>query len=135
MVGTLGVNVGKSSIMGHSMGGLGALNLGIRNPGLYRSISAFAPICNPSTSDWGKSQFTRFLGENTADWNAYDPSELVKDGWLDNRKVLVHTGTADFALEKLNTEALKSACEGKENVEINMVEGYGHDYYFITTYA
>jgi S-formylglutathione hydrolase len=118
------------------MGGMGALAIGINNPDLFKSISAFAPVSNPSTSSWGQSQFTRFLGADENTWKQYDPTELVKSGALGDRKVLIDVGTSDWSWEKLGIEAFEAAVAEKgANVTLNRREGYDHDYYFISTYA
>jgi S-formylglutathione hydrolase len=137
IVGGLGVNVEKSGIFGHSVGGLGALCLGIKNPNLYKSISAFAPVSNPSTSPWGNPQFTKFLGGDaeSAAWKECDPTELIKSGALGDRAVLVDVGASDWSWEKLGIEALEAAvAEKSANVTINRREGYDHDFYFISTF-
>lgn len=127
--------VKKISITGHSMGGHGALVLGLRNPQKFVSVSAFSPIVNPSKVPWGIKAFTGYLGEDERTWKEYDACELLK-----NHKhpvsILIHQGTADDFLEKeLKTETfIKSAEENGQLNEVVMCEGYDHSYYFISTF-
>lgn len=87
----------RASVMGHSMGGHGALCLGLRYPERYQSVSAFAPICNPSTAPWGIKAFTGYLGADTTSWAAYDACELMKRYGADKKRLpmLVDWGTCD----------------------------------------
>jgi S-formylglutathione hydrolase len=102
----------RVSITGHSMGGHGALSLYLKNPGMYKSVSAFAPICNPSKCPWGEKAFTGYLGADKEAWKAHDATELVKkwDGHLD---VLIDVGTGDnfYKQGQLLPENFVKACE------------------------
>ena len=133
----------QQSIMGHSMGGHGALTLALKNPGLYKSVSAFAPIVNPIRCPWGIKAFTGYLGEeNNKDnirWKEYDATELLREhGKFDNLPILIDQGTDDqFYHEKqLLTEHFEQVCKevGQQHCTINMREGYDHSYYFISTF-
>ena len=121
------------SICGHSMGGHGALTLAMKYPGRFASVSAFAPICNPSQSDWGRKQFTAYLGED-ADWEAHDATCLMRKGGLD-APVLIDTGTDDQFGDLLVTEALAAAmAEKRVEHSLRMQKGYDHSYFFISTF-
>ena len=129
------IDLERQSITGHSMGGHGALTIGLRNPGRFRSVSAFSPIVAPSQVPWGEKALGRYLGEDRAAWREYDAVALIEDGArLDH--LLVDQGTADnFLEEKLKTGALSMACaKAGMNPEIRMQQGYDHSYYFISTF-
>jgi len=125
----------RIGISGHSMGGHGALVLGLRNPELYKSISAFSPIGAPSLCPWGKKAFTGYLGEDKELWKEYDASELVKT-IRRNDIVLVDQGTDDeFLKDQLLLDYLVEAChETKFPLKIRMQRDYDHSYYFIATF-
>jgi len=122
--------------MGHSMGGHGALTLALKNPGKFRSVSAFAPITNPTEVPWGKKAFPLYLGEDKASWTEYDTVELVKKYEGPPVRLLVDQGSADNFLEtQLKPWSLKAACEQKGiTCNLRMREGFDHSYYFISTY-
>jgi S-formylglutathione hydrolase len=126
---------GLCSISGHSMGGHGALVCALKNPGRYRSVSAFAPICNPSVCPWGQGCFGAYLGDETADWEAYDATCLVQGGaqWL---PVLIDQGTADeFLTEQLYPQNLEAACAERDlPLTLRRQEGYDHSYHFIASF-
>lgn len=127
----------KISIMGHSMGGHGALTLGLRSPAKFKSISAFSPIVNPVNCPWGQKAFTGYLGDDKAKWAEHDATELIKAGKLHPHSILVDQGLADEFYEKkqLLTENLVVAAKSKgQDIEVNMWEGYDHSYYFIATF-
>jgi len=130
---------GRLGIFGHSMGGHGALVLALRNPAVYRSVSAFAPICAPSQCPWGQKAFTRYLGEDRAQWKAYDASELIGARTAPVfAQILVDQGLADkFLLQgQLLPERLESACKAAgQPLTLRRQDGYGHDYYFIATFV
>ena len=132
------VDCDRCSVFGHSMGGHGALMVALKNPGKYCSASAFAPICNPSSScPWGDKCFGRYLGSVEAG-KAYDATELCKDYAGPPIDVLVDQGTADGFLEKqLAPDAFRAAAEGNPLVsaQVRMQDGYDHSYYFISTFA
>ncbi|MTI46110.1 S-formylglutathione hydrolase [Roseibium hamelinense] len=122
-------------ITGHSMGGHGALTLAMKYPELFRSLSAFAPIANPSQSDWGRKQFKAYLGDNEALWAANDASLLLKEaGWPSD--ILIDQGAGDQFLELLKPESLAAAlAETRTPSTIRMQEGYDHSYYFVSTFG
>ncbi|XP_019864886.1 S-formylglutathione hydrolase [Aethina tumida] len=129
---------GKQSIMGHSMGGHGALISALKNPGLYKSVSAFAPICNPSKCPWGVKAFTGYLGpKETADWSEWDATELVKKYNGPILELLIDQGLEDNFLkqDQLLPENLLEACQ-KAGVPaiLNKREGYNHSYFYIASF-
>ena len=103
----------RQGIFGHSMGGHGALVLALRNPHLYASVSAFAPVCAPIRAPWGEKAFSNYLGEDRESWQAYDASKLVREHpFADGREILVDQGTEDeFLDEQLYPHVLEEACE------------------------
>jgi S-formylglutathione hydrolase len=124
-------------IFGHSMGGHGALTIALKNPGLYRSVSAFAPISAPTRAPWGEKAFSGYLGTDEETWRDHDTSELVRSRpFPDRRLILVDQGTADqFLGEQLYPEVLEEACrESGQPLELRWREGYDHNYYFISTF-
>ena len=128
-------NPDKQSIFGHSMGGHGALVTAMRNPGKYRSVSAFAPICNPSETEWGANAFSKYLGAGQSAWRAWDSLALIEDGGrLD--EILVDQGEADEFLESgLRPWLLEKACKTAGiSLTLRMQPGYDHSYYFISTF-
>lgn len=129
---------GRASIMGHSMGGHGALVLGLRNPDRYRAISAFAPIAAPSDCPWGHKAFGGYLGPDRAAWAAWDATALVRSGaarWT-GPPLLVDQGRDDqFLAEQLKPEALQAACAATGTpFELYWRDGYDHSYFFIATF-
>jgi len=118
-------DMSKQSITGHSMGGHGALTIGLRNAGRFRSISAFSPIVSPMNCPWGDKALSGYLGSDSSSWRDYDACALIKDGARHDR-ILVDQGLADNFLEKeLKTELLTQACEAAGlGAEIRMQEGY-----------
>jgi S-formylglutathione hydrolase len=128
----------RLGIFGHSMGGHGALVLALRNAAVYRSVSAFAPICAPSQCPWGVKAFSRYLGEDRATWAQYDAVELIKAaGRRLFPEILVDQGLADkfLAQGQLRPELLESACaRAGQPLSLRRQESYGHDYYFIATF-
>jgi len=129
----------RRSIMGHSMGGHGALVLYLRNPGLYRSASAFAPICNPSLCPWGIKAFTGYLGSDRETWKAYDATELIGSGKAQNLyPILVDQGTTDKFLEQkqlLPENLIAAAQKSGTPLEVRMQQKYDHSYWFIQTFV
>lgn len=126
----------KASIMGHSMGGHGALTIALKNPGKYKSVSAFAPIGNPTEAPWGKKAFPLYLGSDAETYKEYDTVELLKKYAGPPIRVLVDQGTSDnFLKEQLMPENLQKACDEKGiALYLRMQEGYDHSYYFISTF-
>ncbi|MTH98324.1 S-formylglutathione hydrolase [Roseibium sp. RKSG952] len=122
-------------ITGHSMGGHGALTLAMKYPDLYRSLSAFAPIANPSESDWGRKQFLAYFGKEEVLWSIHDATKLLKDkGWSSD--VLIDQGTNDQFLDLLKPESLAAAlAETRTPSSFRMQEGYDHSYNFVSTFG
>ncbi|MFU8776533.1 MAG: S-formylglutathione hydrolase [Roseovarius sp.] len=128
------VDMDRQAITGHSMGGHGALTLAMSLPGRFRSVSAFSPICNPTNSDWGRKQFTAYLGADESTWAAHDASLLMAERGFDG-PVLVDTGTNDQFLEKLRPETLAHAMTARrQEGTFRMQKGYDHSYFFISTF-
>ena len=133
----LPVDPEKVGIFGHSMGGHGALVLALRNPGLFRSVSAFAPICAPSQCPWGKKAFSGFLGGNEQDWLQYDASALMANSQTPfPNGILIDQGMADkFLPTQLFPEAFEQACEkARQPLQLRSHAGYDHGYYFILSF-
>lgn len=129
------VDMSRQGITGHSMGGHGALTIGLRNPEIYRSISAFSPICHPIDVPWGEKALRGYLGDNQETWREYDAVALIEDGSR-ARNILVDQGTEDqFLEEQLRPDALKAACRSAGiDLTLRMQAGYDHSYYFISTF-
>jgi S-formylglutathione hydrolase len=125
----------RQGIMGHSMGGHGALTISLRNPGKYRSTSAFAPIVSPLNCAWGQKALGGYLGDDVADWAQYDACRLIESG-ARLPDLLVDQGDADnFLLDQLKTPLLVDACAvAGQPATIRMQPGYDHSYYFISTF-
>ena len=128
------VDAGRQGITGHSMGGHGALPLAMKRPDLYRSLSAFSPIANPSASDWGRGQLGAYLGADESRWRAHDASILLKEkGW--GSDILIDQGGADQFLALLKPEALRAAmAESGTEGQLRMQEGYDHSYFFVASF-
>lgn len=123
----------RQSITGHSMGGHGALTLAAKSPGRFRSVSAFAPICNPTASDWGQKQFQAYLGSVDAG-KAHDATRLIQAGGLD-APILIDTGTDDQFGDLLKTEALAEVLAAKRlDATLRLQKGYDHSYFFVSTF-
>jgi S-formylglutathione hydrolase len=124
----------SQGITGHSMGGHGALTIAMSFPGRFRSVSAFAPICNPTASDWGRKQFTAYLGADEAAWAAHDATLLMKKRGFDG-PMLIDQGTADQFIDLLRPEALAGAmAERRQGGTFRMQKGYDHSYFFVSTF-
>lgn len=129
------VDLGRQGITGHSMGGHGALTIGLRNPERYRSVSAFSPIVSPLNCPWGEKALGGYLGPNKANWREYDACALIEDG-ARLPGLLIDQGDADnFLHEQLKTGLLVMACR-KAGIDatIRMQPGYDHSYYFISSF-
>ena len=128
-------NLNKSlqGITGHSMGGLGALNFALKNPNLFKSVSAFAPIANPMQSDWGRKQFAAYLGEDETSWVNYDPSLLLKERGF-RTKILIDQGKDDNFWDLLMPASLSQQFDSKKNGEFRYHNGYDHSYFFVSTF-
>ncbi len=128
----------RHGLSGHSMGGHGALTIGLRNPDIFKSISAFAPICTTLGSPWGRKALGYYLGDDTDTWRDYDACEVarsVTNGGTRN-KILIDQGLADaYRVEQLRPELLEAACaESGLPLELRSHDGYDHGYYFISTF-
>lgn len=128
----------RQGLTGHSMGGHGALTIGLRNPDIYQSLSAFAPICTTLHSPWGQKSLGNYLGDDVSAWHVYDASEVARNvaDASSAGKILVDQGLGDaFLAEQLQPERLEAACaESGLNLELRRHEGYDHGYYFIATF-
>ena len=129
------VDPDRQSILGHSMGGHGALTIGLRHPGRYRATSAFAPIVAPSQVPWGIKALGGYLGDDKQAWRKHDTIALIEDG-ARVPDLLVDYGDADqFLTEQLRPELLQAACEkAKIPLTLRRQPGYDHSYYFISTF-
>lgn len=129
----------RQGIFGHSMGGHGAITIALKNPGRYRSCTAFAPIAQPSTAGWSRPALEKYLGADEAGWRAYDATLLIADGRR-FPELLVDQGTADSFLEEgLRPQLLEKACRdaGRDagmELTLRMQDGYDHSYNFISTF-
>lgn len=126
---------GKQSISGHSMGGHGALTIALKNPKTFASVSAFAPITNPSQCPWGQKAFNGYLGSDENLWKAYDTCELIKQG-ARVPDILIDQGESDnFLIEQLKPENLIAVCaQAGQPLTLRQQPGYDHSYYFISTF-
>lgn len=124
----------RQSIFGHSMGGHGALICALKNPGRYRSVSAFAPISSPSAVPWGQKAFAGYLGSDRRPWADYDASALISRGF--DREILIDQGTVDkFLSEQLQPQRFEHACrDAGVKLTMRYRDGYDHGYYFISTF-
>lgn len=128
------IDAERQAITGHSMGGHGALTLAMSLPGRFRSVSAFAPIANPTGSDWGRKQLTAYLGEDETTWAAHDASLLMRDKGFDG-PVLLDTGTNDQFIDLLRPEALAAAvAEKRQQATLRLQPGYDHSYFFVSSF-
>ncbi|BCQ54268.1 S-formylglutathione hydrolase [Burkholderia gladioli] len=138
VLGALPIEGTRLGIFGHSMGGHGALTLALRHPGVWRSVSAFAPIAAPMRCAWGEKAFTGYLGEDRERWKEHDASELVarSDAPRYADGILVDQGLADqFLPTQLNPDVFEAACrEAGQPLTLRRHEGYDHGYYFISTF-
>ncbi len=121
-------------ITGHSMGGHGALTLALNYPEQYKSVSAFAPICNPTGSDWGRGQLAAYLGEDEAAWQKHDASKLMASIGFPT-SVLIDQGDSDQFLGLLKPEVLAQAMAAKRQAGVfRMQPGYDHSYFFVASF-
>lgn len=123
------------AISGHSMGGHGALTIGLKHPELFGSISAFSPICNPTNSPWGKKAFSAYLGEQQDTWLQYDACHLLEHA-TEPQAILIEQGSADdFLDEQLRPESLMQVAQKSgHSVQLHLREGYDHSYFFISSF-
>jgi S-formylglutathione hydrolase len=125
----------RQAITGHSMGGHGALTIALRNPGRYRSVSAFAPIVAPSQVPWGQKALGHYLGPDRAAWRRHDAVALIEDGARVDEILVDQGGADDFLAEQLRPELLEAACAAAGiALTLRMQPGYDHSYYFISTF-
>jgi S-formylglutathione hydrolase len=129
------VDISRAAIMGHSMGGHGALSIGLKNPDRYASFSAFSPIVAPTQCPWGHKVFTHYLGADPSTWADYDTCMLLGKA-TEQRPILIDQGTADnFLGEQLKTHLIVDASNtANYPIEVRMQEGYDHSYYFIASF-
>ena len=130
------VDPARLGISGHSMGGHGALTIALKNPGLFRSVSAFAPISSASRSPWGEKALAGYLGMDRERWREYDASLLIEERGWSGPPILVDQGSADPFLEtQLKPELLQQACARRGvALDLRLREGYDHSYYFIASF-
>ncbi|MEM6896948.1 MAG: S-formylglutathione hydrolase [Pseudomonadota bacterium] len=134
IVAGLGCDLERQAITGHSMGGHGALTLAMGHPGRFRSVSAFAPISNPSESDWGRKQLTAYLGADRTRWTRHDAALQMAAGGLD-APLLIDTGADDQFMDLLRPEALATAMAARRQPVVNRVQaGYDHSYFFVASF-
>ena len=128
-------DMNRQAITGHSMGGHGALTIALRNPGRFRSVSAFAPIVAPSHGLWGEKALTGYLGPDRSAWRGYDACALIEDG-ARVPEILVDQGGADnFLADQLKPHLLSRACDDAGiDLTLRMEAGYDHSYYFIGSF-
>ena len=129
------VDGSRVGISGHSMGGHGALIIALKNPGRFKSATAFSPICSPINCPWGQKALGNYLGSDRAAWREYDTTALVAASST-QLPVLVDQGSADsFLAEQLKTPLLEQACiDAGYPMTIRMQEGYDHSYFFIASF-
>ena len=128
------LDAARQAITGHSMGGHGALTIAMSFPDRFASVSAFAPICNPTQSDWGRKQFQAYLGDDTSLWDAHDASVLMDRHGFPG-PVLIDTGTSDQFGDHLGTAALAAAiATRRQPATLRLQAGYDHSYFFVSSF-
>ncbi|MEO0939434.1 MAG: S-formylglutathione hydrolase [Pseudomonadota bacterium] len=128
------LDMDAQAITGHSMGGHGALTMGLALPGRFRSVSAFAPISNPTASDWGRKQLAAYLGEDEAAWSPHDATLMMREHGFDG-PMLIDTGTNDQFIDLLKPEALAEAIAARrQQAQLRLQPGYDHSYFFVATF-
>ncbi len=131
---TFALDMTRQAITGHSMGGHGALTLAMSLPGRFRSVSAFAPICHPTASDWGRKQFTAYLGSDQNTWAPHDATLLMRERGFEG-PMLIDTGTSDQFIDLLQPEAFAEAVNARrQQATLRLQKGYDHSYFFIATF-
>ena len=138
IVQTFPVQRSSIGITGHSMGGHGALVLALRNPALFKTVSAFAPICAPVQCPWGVKAFSGYLGSKQENWQQYDASALMEQGTTPfPGGILIDQGLSDkFLPEQLFPQRFEAACQkAQQPLELRRHDGYDHGYYFISTFV
>ena len=128
------LDMDRQAITGHSMGGHGALTLAMNLPGRYASVSAFAPIANPTASDWGRKQLSAYLGADESTWRRHDSSLLMRETGFDGPVLIDQGSTAQF-LDLLKPEALADAIAARrQDATFRMQRGYDHSYFFVSSF-
>ncbi|WP_195820915.1 S-formylglutathione hydrolase [Roseobacter sp. MH60115] len=128
------LDMSRQAITGHSMGGHGALTMAMSLPGRFRSVSAFAPISNPTDSDWGRKQFSAYLGNNEEAGAAHDATLLMQQKGFEG-PVLIDTGSKDQFIDLLKPEALAAATAARrQQATLRLQPGYDHSYFFVSTF-
>ena len=130
-----GLGFERFVLVGHSMGGHGALILALRHPGRFRSVSAFSPVVNPMNCPWGQQAFNAYLGDDQSRWRQYDACELVANG-ASRQRLFIDQGEADqFLEEQLQPERLEAVCEEHDHpLTLRRQPGYDHSYFFIASF-
>lgn len=130
------VDISRAGIFGHSMGGHGALTIGLKHPDIFKTISAFAPISAPSEVPWGIKAFTGYLGADRKTWEIYDANLLVRSGYRCPHPILIDQGSTDpFLEEQLRPWIFQESCaSANQALHMRMQEGYDHSYFFISTF-
>ncbi len=131
----LPLDASRQSMMGHSMGGHGAITMALKNPGRYKAVSAFAPICSPMNCPWGEKALSHYLGNDRQQWAQYDSCALIKSA-KERLPILIDQGDQDgFLDEQLKPERLADACrEANHPFELRIQSGYDHSYFFIASF-
>jgi len=125
----------RMGLTGHSMGGHGALTLGLKNTEMFKSLSAFAPICSPMNSPWGLKALAGYLGDDPVAWEAYDSCSLLTHGHRFDGPILADFGTDDpFLEDQLKPGCLEAAAREGHDITVRMQDGYDHSYYFISSF-
>ncbi|RBW63366.1 S-formylglutathione hydrolase [Ruegeria sp. A3M17] len=128
------IDAERQAITGHSMGGHGALTLAMNLPGRFRSVSAFAPISNPTGADWGRKQLSAYLGDDQTAWAKHDASVMMKEVGFDG-PILIDTGASDQFIDLLRPETLAQAiAERRQQAIFRLQPGYDHSYFFVSTF-
>lgn len=131
---TFALDMERQAITGHSMGGHGALTLAMGLPGRFRSVSAFAPIANPTASDWGRKQLSAYLGDDETAWAPHDATLLMEANGFDG-PILTDTGTADQFIDLLRPEALANAvAKRRQQAVLRLQPGYDHSHFFVASF-
>lgn len=128
------IDMDRQGITGHSMGGHGALTMAMGLPGRFKSVSAFAPISNPTAADWGRKQLAAYLGDDETKWATHDATLMMAEKGFDG-PILIDTGTNDQFIDLLKPEALAAAIATKrQQATLRLQPGYDHSYFFVSTF-
>ena len=124
------------SIMGYSMGGHGALVVGLNNPEKFKALTVFAGLTNPTKTAWTRQAFQGYLGEESDIWKKYDATELILGGKTFPQSILFHVGSKDeYLVKSILIDGFKDACAKKnQGLDLQIVDGYDHSYYFVSTF-